>query len=130
MGGAVESISDGGLYLENEINMYLNGKSDEFDKSWALVQDGMLAVTVQTNTCAEQFAFLVEQDGTDVDELCYGSSGYFSGGADAEAGMIENAKQAACTVSEQLSGEIGRHIPVLEAAFLTNAAVDAKKWAQ
>merc|ERR1712113_941669 len=47
---------------------------------------------------------------------------------DGEYDYLHFAKAGACAMSNQLTGDLGRWIPAMEAAFVSNAFYDQDKW--
>lgn len=109
--GTANNTPDNELYLENEVNMKLN--SADMDA----LSPGILAVTVQNNLCVDQLKYDQTRE-----ELC---SNYYDG---SEQQVIAESLKAACRLSNQLSHQYDRGIPVIQAGFLSNAIVDLDTW--
>merc|ERR1719436_2167381 len=126
--GQVKPLPDGGLYLENELNIEgLKAKA-----AMEIVSGGMLAVVVQTNTCEEQLVSLgaaaakVKCDGyyTQPQPPLQTSPAFPT----PESFMIDESKRTACRLADDLTKATGRWIPAVEAKFTTNSVVDVENW--
>jgi len=127
--GQVKALPDGALYLENEVNM--EGLAPE--KVMEIVDDGLLAVVVQTNTCEEQLVSLGAAEAKAKCDAIYNTEQKTPLPTDAEfptaeSYMINESKQAACRLAVELSKATGRSIPAVEAKFTTNSVVDVENW--
>merc|ERR1712157_181835 len=114
--GQVKALPDGALYLENEVNM--EGLAPE--KVMEIVDDGLLAVVVQTNTCEEQLVSLGTAEAKTKCDAIYNTKQKTPLPTDAafptaESYMIDESKRAACR-------------PAVEAKFTTNSVVDVENW--
>lgn len=91
-----------------------------------IVQGGLLAVVVQTNSCEEQLASLGTAEAKQQCEAYFTqtvpplpTSAAFP---TPESFMIDESKRAACRLAKQLG------IPAVEAKFTSNAVIDVENW--
>lgn len=109
--GTADNTPDWKLYLENEVNLNI------YDADMDALSSSILAVTVQHNWCVEQLKYDHNRE-----QLC---SEYYG---DGEEQIIAASLKAACRLSNQLSHQYNRWIPVIQAGFLSNAIVDLDTW--
>jgi hypothetical protein len=110
--GNKNNAPDGALYLENEVTLQINVAEDI-----GSFGGGILAVTVQDNLCEEQLKPYDHRK-----EFCFGLHG------SNEMQVIEEGREAACRLSNQLSHQNHRLVPVIQARFLSNALVNLDAW--
>jgi len=110
--GNKNNAPDGALYLENEVTLQINIAED-----FGSFGEGILAVTVQDNLCEEQLKPFDHRK-----EFCSRLARHN------EIQVIEEGREAACRLSNQLSHQYRRLVPVIQARFLSNALVNLEAW--
>jgi len=123
--------NDYALYLENEINFETAGAEL---LSMIKSRGTLLAVMVQVNKCKDQLRWLDTQHGINseiqtAEDVC---SQVYDPNDDSEDQQIEDSKQAACQLADQLTNEGylgGKRVPVIAATLTTNSVPAVDEWA-